>query len=221
MNIERTGDVRIRMPVFDRFAGLRKDIQSVTKDAIAQTARYLPLHRLTLHIKDDPKKTIPGHAHGGRTHSSKDVDIYLDPAFPDREQLLHTELPRSVSHELHHAVRNKELPDEPRSLGAALVQEGLATLFETEVWGGEPSAWAKALSPEQTNKLLHKALSESSDANYDHARWFFGTGDIPRWAGYSLGVHLIREYLRLHPNETAASLVGTPANVILDSLQIV
>ena len=196
-----------------------RGFQEVAKNAVTQTAHYLPLHELTINIKNDPKKVIPNHGHSGRKLSAKEVQITVNPSFSDKEKLLQVELPRSVSHELHHAVRDKALPDEKSSLGAALIAEGLATVFETDVWGGEQSSWAKPLSKEQTETLLEKVIFESEDQNYNHARWFFGSSDLPRWAGYSIGVYLVKEYMRLHPSETAATLVGTPAKVIIDDLR--
>lgn len=216
---ERVGDVQVRMPLFDRFAGLRKDIQSITKFAVAQTAKHIPLHETTIRILDNPQRVIPEHAHSGWTHSAEKVRITLNPKFPDKEKLLYEELPRSVSHELHHAVRTKALPDEPETLGAALISEGLAVQFETEVWGGKPSAWATALTEEQIFALLDIVVAEIGNEKYNHARWFFGTENLPRWGGYAIGMYLVREYLRLHPGETAASLVSTPSTVILDGLK--
>lgn len=216
---ERVGDVTIKMSMVDGFSGLRKNLKWMTKNAIEQTSHHLPLHELTISIKNDSKKVIPGHAHAGWTYSAKDVQITVNPSFSDKEYLLHVEFPRSVSHELHHAVRDKVLPNEKRSLEAELMAEGLATVFETEVWGGIPSDWAKPLSKEQMQSLLEKVIIESEDLHYDHGRWFFGTSDLPRWAGYSIGVFLIKEYIRLHPEETAATLVATPASVILDELK--
>lgn len=216
---ERTGGVTIKMSMVDGFSGLRKDILRVTKNAIEQTSRHLPLHEVTIRIKNDSKKVIPGHAHAGWTHSAKDVQIKVNPTNSNKEHLLQVELSRSVSHELHHAVRAKVLPDEKRSLGSAVIKEGLATVFETEVWGGTPSEWAKPLAKEQMDDLLKKVFVESEDPHYNHDRWFFGTNDLPRWAGYSIGVFLIKEYIRLHPNETAATLVATPEKVILDEIK--
>lgn len=216
---ERVGEVTMRLPLFDTFGGMRKEFQEITKNSITRTARYLPLHELTINIKNDPKKVIPNHGHSGRTLSEKDIQIKVNPSFSDKETLLQVELPRSISHELHHAVRDKMLPDEKWSLGSALVAEGLATVFETEVWSGEPSAWAKALSKEQMDTLLQKVILERDDQNYNHARWFYGSSDLPKWAGYAIGVHLIKEYMHLHPGETAATLVSTPANVIIDDLR--
>ena len=45
--------------------------------------------------------------------------------------------------------------------------------------------------------------------------WFLGDGKIPRWAGYTLGVELVRAYLASHPGATAAALVREPAASII------
>lgn len=210
--------MHVRLPLFDRFAGLRKDIKLVIQTSVDQTARYLPLHDVDIRIKNDPSGVIPEHAHSGWTYSKDKVQIKINPQFSDREQLLHIELPRAISHELHHAVRDKALPNEPKTLGAALIKEGLAVVFETDVWGGEPSAWAQALTEEQIHDLLSEAIKESNNDTYNSGRWFFGKSDLPRWTGYSIGTYLIKEYLKLHPNETAASLVTVPAAIILNEL---
>jgi uncharacterized protein YjaZ len=51
---------------------------------------------------------------------------------------------------------------------------------------------------------------ESSGTSY-MASGFGGTGSIPRWAGYTLGVELVTAYLATHPGVTAAALVHEPA----------
>ena len=219
INVERIDQVNIRMPIIDQFSGLRKDIQGIVHNAIEKTKQYIPLHETTIRIKNDPDGVIKDHAHGGWTFTPESIVIKVNPNFPDKEKFLHEELPRSISHELHHAVREKVLKDEPRSLGRMLIFEGLATYFETEVWGGEPSKWANALTPEQLQDVLKVAINELSDDKYDHSRWFFGTKDLARWTGYTIGVYLIKEYLKLHPDQTAASLVTTPASTILEGLK--
>lgn len=219
MNPERPADIHIRMPFIDRFAGLRNSIQETVNGAVEKTKKYLQLHEATIRIKNDPNGVIRGHAHGGWTFSADNIVIKVDPNFPDREQFLNVELPRSVSHELHHSVRLKELPDEPRTLGAALVFEGLATCFENEVWGGQPSKWANTLNHEQIQELLPMVIQEQNNLKYNHAKWFFGTEELPQWTGYSIGVYLVQKYLQLHPGETAASLVSTPADIIFDGLR--
>lgn len=219
MNPERPNAIRVQLPTFENIERVRNAVQVCADMAVKKTSEHLPIHELTLQIKDDPRGVIPEHAHSGWTHSADNITIKFDPYFPNKEQLLEIELPRSISHELHHAVRLKSLPDEPRYLGAALIFEGLATCFETEVWGGKPSKWAGALSQNQIDDLLKKVNCELNDANYKQARWFFGSDDIPRWAGYTIGAYLVKEYLKQHPDQTCASLVATPSKVILDSLK--
>lgn len=218
MNVEQVAGVHIRLPITDEFAGLRQDIQTTAVTAIDRTKQFLPLHELTLRIKNDPEAVIPGHAHGGWTYSPESIVIRLNPNFPSKEQLLKIELPRSVSHELHHAVRQKALPNEKRTLGSGLISEGLATHFETEVWGGEPSAWATALNSDQIQSIVEIVMKEYANTEYDDARWFFGTKDLPRWTGYTIGVYLVQEYLKLHPEQSAASLVSLPAEIIFKEL---
>lgn len=216
MSLERSNEVKIKMPLLENFAGSRREVHHSARFAIERTAQFLSLHEITLRIVDDPKKVIPGHAHAGYSHSAERISIYIDPRFPGREKLLYIELPRSVSHELHHAVRRKELPGDPESLGAALIMEGLAVSFETEVWGGEPSLWATAISLSDIQSLLPIIVDEWNSKKYDHARWFYGKGDLPRWAGYAVGAYLVAEYLKRHPGETAASLVGTPTQTFYE-----
>lgn len=220
MNPERSNIVRIQPPTFESIERLRDAVHISADTAVKKTSEHLNLHELTIQIKDDPKGVIPEHAHAGWTHSADNIVIKFDPYFPNKKQLLEIELPRSISHELHHATRLKSIPDEPRSLGAALIFEGLATCFETEVWGGEPSKWEGALSQNQINDLLKKVLYELNDANYKHSRWFFGSDDLPRWTGYTIGAYLVKEYLKQHPDQTCASLVATPSQDILDSLKL-
>lgn len=220
MNVERIDQVRIRMPIVDQFSGIRKDIQSSVSIAIEKTKKHLPLRETTIRIKNDPKGVIPGYAHGAWTFSADNIVIKVNPNIRDREQFLKIELPRSISHELHHSVRSNQMMQEPRTLGTFLIYEGLATCFETEVWGGQLSNWANALSNEQILEILPKVFENLDNPDYSHARWFFGTDDMPKWAGYTIGVYLIKKYLSLHPNETAASLVMTPSKEILDEVKV-
>ena len=214
----RIGEVNLKMKINDDFAGLRTGLQQAAARAIEHTSQYISLHRIDLSLKNDPQHVIPGFAHAGWTSSDSKIQIKVDPTVTDVETLLQIELPRSVSHELHHAVRERALPNEENTLGEMLIKEGLATVFETEIWGGEPSTWSIALTSEQIQDLLVLVKAEHTNKQFDHSRWFFGTGDLPKWAGYAIGNYLIREYLEKHPTETAASLVGVSSGKIFKEL---
>lgn len=210
-------DIHIKM---GPFMSIRHEIHAMAANAAYVTEQKLPLkERVRLTILNKPEETIPGYGHGATTYSKTRIVMRLDPNFPKRYELLHTGIPREVSHELHHAARWQAV-GYGNSLSRALVSEGLAEHFETEMWGGEPSPWANALSDRQLQTYVQKAILEirTNDTGYDHDRWFYGKGDLPMWTGYSVGYHIISEYLKYHPGESAASLVATPANVILESV---
>lgn len=197
------------------------DAKRIALDAKQKTGTLLTLHEpLTIRLVNNPRGVIPGFGHGGHTNESgTEIRIDFDPKFENRWQLLHVELPRSISHELHHAVRFHTL-GYAHSLQEAVITEGLATHFEIEVWGGDPSAWAIALEKSQLPEIVEQFKEEVAerDTEYNHSRWFYGNGDLPRWAGYALGHYFIDEYLKLHPDQTAATLVVAPATEILQAL---
>ena len=199
-----------------RFEPYVNILEKTLKGAVDKTARHIRLHPIDIIISDDPPHVIPGFGHGARTQNPYTIRISLDPAFPDFEHVIKKEIPRTISHELHHAVRWKT-KGYGTTLLERLVSEGLATHFEQEVWGGKPSPWAIALSKQELYNVQRQAQREYAAVSYDHRRWFYGTGDLPRWAGYSLGCHLVGRYLKKHSDQTAAALVNAPAEIIADA----
>ena len=94
--------------------------------------------------------------------------------------------------------------------------EGLATVFAREAFPSVPPLpWASALAADQERTIWELARSLLDQPNRQHERWFLGSGDLPRWAGYTLGVNIVTSYLRTHPGETAGSLVGESAARII------
>lgn len=207
------------VPMHERFTGFWRDARHITRDAVEKTGRFIPLQGQEI-VLSKSAHTIPDHGHSGHTsRDGKTISIVLNPGFPDRTSLLSIELPRSVSHELHHSVRFQVLGCE-QSLKDAVIREGLAVHFETDVWGGMPSAWATALDAGELSEAMKMFEDEIrvNDSGYDHDAWFYGTGKHPRWAGYALGYHIVKEYLNRHPGQRAASLVTTSTDTILSGL---
>lgn len=203
-----------------RLEPYRNDLEQTIKGAIAKTAGYISLHPIDMVVCDDPRRVIRGFGHGARTYNPYTIQVSLDPAFPDfLKTVIGNELPRAISHELHHAVRWKAV-GYGKTLLEVLVTEGLASRFEQEMWGGTPSSWAAALSEKALAEVQVQAKTEYANTKYDHGRWFFGTGDLPRWAGYTLGYQIVGTYLKKYPDQTAASLVSTPAKAFIVGLRV-
>ncbi len=94
----------------------------------------------------------------------------------------------------------------------ALISEGLACQFETEISAGEIPFYAQALSPEEMSRLFEQAKPELHSDSYGHAKWFFGNAQtgIPRHTGYSIGFDLVKQFIKQHGG-TARQLVHAPA----------
>jgi uncharacterized protein YjaZ len=100
-----------------------------------------------------------------------------------------------------------------------LVTEGLADSFALEIVRGAPTLpWDSALTIEERVSTWLPAR-EALWSGYDHDRWFFGHGDLPRWAGYSLGFDAVQQYLDAGQGRTAATSVAVDAHEVLDDYE--
>ncbi len=93
-----------------------------------------------------------------------------------------------------------------------MVSEGLADHYALELFGQPLPPWVTALSEDEIDLWLERARPELDSAGYSHSVWFFGTGSVPRWAGYTIGFRLVGDYLAANPGATAASLVNLGAD---------
>lgn len=193
------------------------DLEKIISCAIKKTQEKVPVGKADIVLYDNPTEAISEVGVGGRTHNSYVVTIAMDPGCTDVTKVIAEKLPRCISHELHHVARWKRV-GYGKTLREAVISEGLATHFTQEVWRGEPDPWAVALKGKELKEVLQRAKIESCNEQYDSARWFFGRGDLPRWAGYSLGYHLVAQYLATHPHEKPSTLFDTSAAVFIDSL---
>jgi len=125
-------------------------------------------------------------------------------------------LERMFAHELHHAVRWAG-PGYGSSLGEALISEELAGHFSIQVCGGTPEPW-ECLNRNQMIPHVQRALHEWNRTDYNHNTWFFGTGELPGWLGYSLGFELVYRYLSDHREKSASTLGNTDASIFMGLL---
>jgi uncharacterized protein YjaZ len=194
-------------------------LRDVVRGTIARAKALLRLPATRVSVRADAQATIPELGVGGFTDViSGHVTISIDPQFRDLPSAMRTWLPLTLAHELDHAERVLHGPGYGRTLLGTIVSEGLADAFAGQVFPDAPAIpWDRALSPSQERavwayaraRLLHRQNSSR------HSLWFYGTGPIPRWAGYTIGYDLVGSYLRSHPGATAASITDLPAPKIL------
>ena len=144
--------------------------------------------------------------------------ITVDPDNPNLVDQLGEPFERMVAHEYHHTLR-WVAPGYGRTLGEALVSEGLAGRFARELYDNPPEHYESALEPDAFDELAPIALSCWDDEGYDHPRWFFGVRDLPRHAGYTLGYALVGEHPGAPADRSAAGLAHEPASSFLPALR--
>ena len=138
---------------------------------------------------------IPEDGVGGRTITSDFIELSIN------NDVTETKLAEMLVHELCHAARWGKNGEWADSLFKNLICEGLAVYFEKEFASSnvEKQFYLETVisrSKEDNQKILER-LQNSLDSNsYDYDAIFFnGNESLPRWAGYSLGLHLVEQYL--------------------------
>ena len=188
---------------------IHKRIEACFASSLSVIERLIPVQNVDVVVFRDAKQALPEIGICGFSPSSDRVLVAVDPLHPKVTESFEIEFMSMLGHELHHCARWAG-PGYGGSLMEALVSEGLACSFESELRGGEVPFYAKALSPSQLEHAKYEALSHSDSESYNHASWFYGTGKLPRHAGYSLGFHLVSRYIAAFGNP-ASKLTQTPA----------
>ena len=186
-------------PIQDAIEGTRKRCEVVLDPLVIDVV-----------VQAWPGRVIPERGYVGYAPTGTMMQLTVDPSNPNLPHSLGETLERTVAHEFHHVCRWQG-PGYGRTLGEALVSEGLAGRFAAQLYGEAPEPWEDALAGDEASDLAAVAEARWTMSDYDHAAWFFGQGGHPRWAGYTLGYRLVGRYLAAHPGETPASLVAAPA----------
>ena len=153
-----------------------------------------------------PGKAIPQLGIGGHSPGPNNILVYFD---PKSDKINQDEILATLLHEAHHCIRWRST-GYGKSLGQAMVSEGLACLYEQEHLGRAPICVTDSLKNDQ----VEQAIRSFERQDYDHNEWFFGRESLDFWFGYALGYELCRQYSE-KTGQTAAQLVNTPASEIL------
>jgi uncharacterized protein YjaZ len=195
---------------------LKTAMISELEAALPRIKAALTLRPVDVCFYSYPGGCIPEEGMCGFATNAGLIHIVCDPGSPhllgpDRSR----NLAGTLAHELHHAARNQG-PGYGKTLGEALVSEGLAQAFEAAMTGHVPF-YAVALDTSTLDRIAALALPDLDKEDYDHNGWFFGnTQGFPRHGGYSLGYALVTAHLDA-TGQSAAALAKVPAAEILDA----
>lgn len=180
--------------------------------AVKKIEKKIPVADVDIVFYDHPAGAIPELGIGGYSPNPHTVLVSLDPNFKNFRQTVDIQIERILAHELHHCARATKV-GYGKTLLEALITEGLADHFDTEVTGKNPQPWDKALTDKQIVKYLNLARKEFNRETYNHHAWFYGSKEenIFRWTGYSLGFWLVGKYLEKNPDRKPSRLYAVKA----------
>jgi len=174
-----------------------QQITSIAKETFKQVNKLLPFKEpvdivVYRYIAHDPEFATSGYTPTGNV-----LWIYTDPTQKEYKKLLQNQLTRVLSHELHHACRIQYL-GMSKTLQDALVFEGLAAHFESEITAQQPSQFYTQFDNKKLRALLLKARSDINNEKYSYDDWFFGNNkrNIPKHAGYGMSYFMVEEALK-------------------------
>jgi hypothetical protein len=193
---------------------IERDIEA-TRQAIGS----LSAASLVVEVRLEPTRVIPELGMVGYCHGAGGFTLSIAPRNPNFVPALEQgALCRQVAHEAHHCLRNRG-PGYGRTLGEALVSEGLAGHFVHRLYRTPPELWECALA--ERTALDYLPDSDSlAHTNYNHADWFFGTGGrYPRWLGYTLGYVIVGHWLAKSGEIDGPTLVNVAARDVLAAVR--
>lgn len=192
-----------------RLESYRDIIMISTKKVLVEIKKVMDIPTIDIIIADDPMFAIPETGVGGMARNAHLLHISIDPDHKNLLDSIKTEIRSTVAHEIHHCTRMGTV-GYGKTLLDALITEGLADHFDTEINNTKPKPWSVALSEKDQVKWLQKAKKIWNRTEYDHNLWFYGQGgEVPRWAGYSLGFNLVKLHLE-RTKKKPSDLVSTP-----------
>jgi uncharacterized protein YjaZ len=196
---------------------MKEEIQFAAEKALAKAKSIFNVDDVLVEIKEDPNKVILETGVGGYTPNSHTIFVYYDSTNKNFRENPREKIKSTVTHEFHHAVRNRTYNWKEDTLLGAMITEGLADHFDIEVNGGEPKPWSVVLKDVEIERIKVIANPEFNSREYNHSEWFFGSQErnIPRWAGYAIGFKLVDSYLK-KSGKKASELVAEPAKSFLD-----
>lgn len=177
------------------------EVRQASREAVARVRDHADLPDFDLVVRAQADRSADG-AVQGQAPAAGVIEIALTPDRFDAPSFT-----RALVRQMAHLIRWTG-PGYGKSLGEALVSEGLAGHFVLQVLGGQPDA-CDSIRPAQG--AMRQAMNEWARRDYDHARWFGGKGDLRKWTGNSLGHRVLAEHLAEKPGDSAALLATAPA----------
>lgn len=154
-------------------------LTEIIEDAFGQIAPFLKDNLQVIYLRDIRFLAIEDKYPGAHCYNRHEIMVSVPSWRTEKKPLA-----AAINHELHHMARWQN-GGYGKTLGGAILSEGIATYYEKLRTG-----WAPPWSEVSINdELIQKAIKEWDNEKYNHSEWFFG-GKLGKWAGYSIGFKL-------------------------------
>lgn len=160
-------------------------IVEVIEDAFKEVAPFLKDDMQAIYLRDISFLTIEGKYPGAHCYNRHEILVSVPTWRTEKKPLA-----AAINHELHHMARWQN-GGYGKTLGGAILSEGLATYYEKLRTGWTPP-WSEVSI---NDELIQKAIKEWDNDKYNHSEWFFG-GKLGKWVGYSIGFKLAEEIFK-------------------------
>jgi len=192
---------------------LEQKVSSVVRDSLQLSRKVFEYSKPVgvIIIEAQSELVIPEIGLMGRAVGKQGLEIYVDFERKFKKDELETELASTVYHELAHLVRENKV-GYSRSLLDAIVSEGISCYAEKYFQPEHTIPYIASVENEQKYIQEAKLLFDKED--FDHAKWFFGSRNFPKWIGYRLGYVIVDKYMG-EKKVSLAELARTNSRLIL------
>jgi uncharacterized protein YjaZ len=196
-----------------------KNVEMIVNDALLKSNSYLTGINTTVYIfpsaGDYEQLTDQGGGVSGVTIGSGKIMILVDPTVDNWESMLSY----VVAHEYHHSIwTSQNLAGFGITLLDHLVVEGRADSFANIVYPEFDVPWTSSIDLKTENiiwKLIDDQLGKINGEVINKV--MFGDGmDYPQWSGYTIGYHIVQNYLEKNPEVNVETWTNMSSSDILE-----
>jgi uncharacterized protein YjaZ len=184
----------------------RADLANMIASALSRSAKLLPGPDTTVCVlaADPDSGYIRTDLHGVSGYTFGAGKILLQVAtLGDWRQWV----PYTVAHEYHHSTWTWQRHGKPVdwTLLHSIIFEGKADAFAHSVFPKQTAPWVSTLTSCQEAAVWPRMKAELATTDYRvNQKFLFGREDVPKLAGYTIGFHVVSDYLKNHPTATIA-----------------
>ncbi|MCB9018698.1 MAG: hypothetical protein H6546_00020 [Chitinophagales bacterium] len=180
-----------------RLSGLDEELKQNFDLAFKILCKYFNLDELDVTVSPFEKGEAPSSGIGGWGINRYRVEILLDTERQDIINVIRSEFPSVLAHEVHH-IKRMELKLPGDTLAEHLIYEGLACHFEQIINGGNLPSLFKGIENNCWQSILTKMQPMLGRKDFHFPDYFYCHDSelYPKYAGYWVGFNLVDQYIK-------------------------